>query len=299
MPPTATPRTATPRAGATGARASGTRTAAPHRPGPRHPEPDRPEPDRLEVVHGSSRRPGTVEDDRHDTPSPREVLRLVLAVASVLVIAVGIALWWLLRPEAPVTTRSVAPGAAQVTAEAPAATTPAPTSTPAATVSAAPAAAFATGVLTGATATAPSTSPDSSDAGGRTTTYAAANLLDGDTGTAWRMEGDGTGTSLTFSFAQVQRITEVGLVNGFAKVDPHDGTDRYGQGRRVLAATWTFDGATTVTQRLVDGERGLQLVGIAPVQTREVVLTVEDTTRPGAGARYDRTALSEVRFANR
>jgi len=132
----------------------------------------------------------------------------------------------------------------------------------------------------GATATAPRTSGDSTDAVGRTTTYAAANLLDGNTGTAWRMEGDGTGTTLRFTFGQVQQITEVGLVNGVAKVDPHDGAD-------------------PVTQRLVDGTRDLQLLAVPPVSAREVTLTIGEATRSGGGSRYDRTALSEVRFAQR
>src|SRR3954451_2753528 len=40
---------------------------------------------------------------------------------------------------------------------------------------------------------APSTSPDGVDGAGRRTTYVAANMLDADPTTAWRMDGDGTG----------------------------------------------------------------------------------------------------------
>ncbi|NAZ75861.1 hypothetical protein GTQ99_10615 [Kineococcus sp. T13] len=145
----------------------------------------------------------------------------------------------------------------------------------------------------------PATSPDSTDAGGRTTSYAAANLLDGDPATAWRTEGDAGGLTLTFTFARQVRIDEVGLVNGMAKVDPHDGTDRYPQGRRVLAVTWAFTGpagTTTVHQDLADGVRELQSVPVPPVEATRVDLTLTGVSAPGAGRAFDRTAVGEVRF---
>lgn len=216
----------------------------------------------------------------------------MLPVASVLLVAAGVAVWWLLRPAPPVSTTTAEPPAASTSTSAP--VTPTPTAD-----AVVPTAAFPVGVLAGATATAPSTSADSADAGGRTTTYDAENLLDGDTTTAWRMEGDGTGAELTFTFDGPRRITEVGLVNGFAKVDPYDGTDRYDQGRRVLAATWSFDGQAPVSQQFLDDTRDLQLLPIAAVEATEITLTITDTSSAGAGGRFDRTAISEVQFSNR
>lgn len=65
-------------------------------------------PDRLEVVRTPSHRRSTgVRGGGADTPSSREVLRLVLPLASVLLIALGVALWWLLRPADAATPRPV------------------------------------------------------------------------------------------------------------------------------------------------------------------------------------------------
>ncbi|WP_432546654.1 discoidin domain-containing protein [Kineococcus sp. SYSU DK004] len=147
-----------------------------------------------------------------------------------------------------------------------------------------------------ATATAPRTSPDSVDAGGGRTRYAAANLLDGDPSTAWRADGDAAGEALTFRFESPQRLARVGLVNGLAKTDPHDGTDRYPQNRRVLEVAWSFDGGPAVRQLLTDGERGVQLLEVAPVEVREVTLVLTGTSAAPAGA-PDRTALGEVHLA--
>jgi hypothetical protein len=253
-------------------------------------------PDRLEVVHHSGRHI-RVRGPRR--PSRRQSWQVIAVFAVALVAAVGIAVWWLVGPdddtrttaEAVPTPSTSAPQVprepVQQSAPAPAATSPTPN--------------YPTGVLVPSRVTAPSTSPDSADSGGRTTDYAAANVLDADPATAWRMEGNGSGSSLTFRFDAPVRITEVGLVNGFAKVDPYDGTDRYEQGRRILAVTWTFDsptGPVTVQQQLVDGDRDLQLVPVAAVETSSVTLTIDAVTSPGAGGLFDRTAISDVQFAN-
>ena len=47
--------------------------------------------------------------------------------------------------------------------------------------------------------------------------FVAANLLDGVRETSWRMPGDGTGASITFGFEGPVEVTQVGLVNGYAK----------------------------------------------------------------------------------
>ncbi|GAA0305004.1 hypothetical protein GCM10009528_22780 [Kineococcus aurantiacus] len=219
--------------------------------------------------------------------------------------AVGVAGWWLLRPSDTATT-SAAPSApattaAPASASATASAVPAQATAPATTPAPTPTVSYAAGPVVPAGVRVPGTSPDSADAGGRTTSYAAANVLDGRPSTAWRTEGDATGSTLTFTFARTVRLTEVGLVNGFAKVDPYDGTDRYQQGRRITAVTWTFltpTGPVRVPQRLTDGDRRLQRLNVAPVEVTSVELTIDAVTSPGAGGRFDRTAVSDVAFAN-
>lgn len=278
--------------------------------------------DRLEVVHepaaperGSSRRrraprPAAVPSPTGSasstgpasstTPSRGQSGRVIAAVAVVLVGAVGAAAWWLLREDEPVRTATSAVPSPSATASEPVAgpSTPAPEPTPTETT---PAVQYPTGVLTPARATAPSTSADSADAAGRTTSYEAANMLDANPRTAWRTEGSAAGSTLTFAFESPVRITQVGLVNGFAKVDPADGTDRYPQGRRITAVTWTFQtaaGPVAVGQSLRDGVRDLQQVDVAAVEATSVDLTIDAVTSPGAGGRFDRTAISDVQFAN-
>ncbi len=231
---------------------------------------------------------------------------VVAALALGLVAAVAVSLWWLLRPAddsartvaaSPSAAPATAPATESATASAPA---PVPAVEPVASAPA-PAPTHPVGPVVPTGASAPSTSPDSADAAGRTTGYDVENVLDGSPSTAWRTEGDATGSTLTFTFDGAVRLTEVGLVNGFAKVDPYDGTDRYAQGRRITAVTWTFRTATgpvPVRQTLRDGDRGVQRLTVTPVEATSVDLTIEDVTRPGAGGRFDRTAISDVAFAN-
>ncbi|WP_369070584.1 discoidin domain-containing protein [Kineococcus terrestris] len=244
-------------------------------------------------------------------PGPAERRRpgagpvLVLAATAVAAAAV-VSLWSLARAGADAT---AAESGAPVAPPAAAGTTPttapgtAPAKAPAtapARVATAPAAPAPPGPAAPlrelAVAAAPRTSPDSVDAGGARTRYAAANLLDGDPSTAWRADGDAAGEALTFRFDSPRRLSEVGLVNGLAKTDPHDGTDRYPQNRRVLEVAWSFDGGPAVRQELVDGERGVQLLALAPVEVREVTLVLTGTSAAPAGA-PDRTALGEVHLA--
>jgi hypothetical protein len=122
--------------------------------------------------------------------------------------------------------------------------------------------------------------------------YDAENTTDGDLTTAWRAPGDGTGLSLSYSFPRSVRLRQVGLVPGYAKVDPKDGTDRFWEERRITAVRWTFDDGTSVSQT-VDDRPALHLVDV-DATTRTVTLTIEGTTAPGGDRDY--TAISEVGF---
>lgn len=146
-----------------------------------------------------------------------------------------------------------------------------------------------------ASVSAPATDRPGVDTAGNTTSYAAANTVDGDPATTWRMAGDGTGTVLTFRLPHRTTLTEVGLVNGYAKTAQQGGTalDWYAGNRRVLAVRWHFDDGTTRDQRL-DETRDMQRI---PVQetTRTVRLEIVEVSAPGTGkAARDTTPISEV-----
>lgn len=143
-----------------------------------------------------------------------------------------------------------------------------------------------------ATATAPSTAKPNLDTRGNMVRYDASNMVDGVPATCWRTPGDGTGLELTFTFPQPVELTEVGLINGYAKSS--GALDWYVGNRRVQAATWVFDDGTEVPQSLTE-TRDLQSVGVGPITTTTVVLRLDSVSQPGKGpSARNNTAISDV-----
>jgi hypothetical protein len=152
-------------------------------------------------------------------------------------------------------------------------------------------------VAAGATAIAPETAPPSEDVDGELVSYDASNMLDGVPQTAWRVAGDATGMRLTFKLAERTTLTQVGILNGYAKRS-EDGQGRrfdwYRGNRRVEAVVWEFGDGTSVRQKLAD-DRNIQSIHIEPVATRKVVLRLVEVSEPGEGrSARDFTAISEV-----
>lgn len=133
---------------------------------------------------------------------------------------------------------------------------------------------------------------------GEPTSYEAGNMVDGDPETAWRVNGDASGETLTFTFDEPVTLTSLGLVNGYAKTSV-DGSgtefDLYAGSRRVLEVQWVLDGETVIDQTLSDGERGLQRVDTGAVEVTVVELRLVEVSAPGRGpAARNKTAISEV-----
>ncbi len=146
--------------------------------------------------------------------------------------------------------------------------------------------------LTGAAASA--TAADGIDAAGNPVSYSVLNTIDGDPETAWRVDGDGQGDTLTYRTASGPiYVTEVGLIPGYAKVDPVDGADRFTENRRIRRVTWEFDEGVTQTQTFVDS-RELQSIPIPGVLTSSIRITIAEVTPLPSGGR-DFTPISEVR----
>ncbi|HET9778704.1 MAG TPA: hypothetical protein VFP81_05420, partial [Propionibacteriaceae bacterium] len=74
--------------------------------------------------------------------------------------------------------------------------------------------------------------PQSTDGAGTPVAYVPEQMLDETMSTAWRCNGNGVGKVVTFGFPAATTIAQVGLVNGYAKVDPGSGVQRYGEYRR-------------------------------------------------------------------
>ncbi|HWM01921.1 MAG TPA: hypothetical protein VNP92_06240, partial [Actinophytocola sp.] len=90
-----------------------------------------------------------------------------------------------------------------------------------------------------ATPTAAKTAKPNLDTKGNVVRYVATNMVDGVAETCWRMPGDGTGQEITFALAGPTELTEVGLINGYAKRAGK--LDWYSGNRRVLSVEWVFD----------------------------------------------------------
>jgi hypothetical protein len=144
-----------------------------------------------------------------------------------------------------------------------------------------------------AEATVPATAPPNEDLSGNLVRYEARQMLDGVPATAWRMPGDGTGSAITIELAERTRLTEVGIINGYAKAVPGT-TDWYPRNRRISEVSWTFDDGTSLTQDLAE-TTAMQVLELPDVTTSTVQLTILGVTEPAPGAEgRDFTAISDV-----
>lgn len=139
--------------------------------------------------------------------------------------------------------------------------------------------------------------PPATDDAGNKVSYAPTQMYDGDPGTAWRCNGNGEGQTVIFSFEEEVSLTEVSLVNGYTKVDPASGNNRYGEYRRVTEVRWTFPDGSAYTQKLSDDVEEPQALEIPATKADEVTLTILQTTSPGSKAKTRNAVLiSEVTF---
>jgi hypothetical protein len=131
------------------------------------------------------------------------------------------------------------------------------------------------------------------DSVGNTITFEPALTLDGVPGTAWRCAGSAVGQRLAFDFGREVTLTSGGLIPGYPKVDPFDGTDRFLESRTITRVVWEFDDGTRQVQPFSPPRPALdQVVLDAPVTTEQVV--VEIVTTGNDTAVRDFTAISEV-----
>ncbi|MGH8867948.1 MAG: NADase-type glycan-binding domain-containing protein [Actinomycetes bacterium] len=248
--------------------------------------------------------------------------RLLVALAVVVLLGTGLGVWWFGVQEDPVTTKQA--GSAPRAISEPRATPDAATGTTgegggdanegtagqasgdarAGTVNSrtiplpAPPPDWGSNLASFAEVFAPGQSQDSQDNAGNLVTYDPANLTDGVPETAWRMDGDASGRSLTVVLPYRARVTHVGLINGYAKTDAAGGRDdRYLQNRRVTSVTWRFEDGTRVRQQM-GRTRDLQYIPVPGrhPSTAAVTMTIESTSGFGTkGTRaYDFTAVSEI-----
>ncbi len=150
-----------------------------------------------------------------------------------------------------------------------------------------------TDVSTTATVTGPPPIPPGLDLNNNRVEYPATNLLDDDPESAYRLPGDASGSVITFELAEDMTISQVGLSNGYTKIDGD--VDWYIRNRRITLVTWTFDDGTSVDQPLDPDNRELQLIEVDDIETRSIQLTIQQVSAPGVGpGARDVTAISDV-----
>jgi len=172
--------------------------------------------------------------------------------------------------------------ATNATTPAPNPTTPAPNPTGGTSPQVQPTTTFATppnAVLpTGASATCQG--DDSAEANGTPIVFSPSNVLDHNPGTAWRCPAPATGETLTVTLGGPTLLTSVGMIGGYAKVDPLTGIDRFTQNQRARQVIWRFSDGSSVTQDLADS-RDMQTI---PVNVTTDFVTVEIiSTYPASG----------------
>jgi hypothetical protein len=133
------------------------------------------------------------------------------------------------------------------------------------------------------------------DGRNKVVTYAVRNVLDKDHRTAWRCPGKAIGRRIVLTLRHRSEVVLVGLVPGYAKIDPATGDDRYAQNNRITKVAWIFDDGTRVVQRMSGSrkDRSLRTMRIVPEMTRTVTLRI---LAVATGPRHT-TTISTVRVA--
>jgi hypothetical protein len=209
-------------------------------------------------------------------------------------LAVGGLGTWAVLPDEPDDSTSTTAGAATPTPSRATTAAPAPAATPTTRSSQASRPAATTALRPVSVTTTCQAAPGI-DSAGNPISYGPELTTDGAAATAWRCPGSAVGQRLVYDFGREVTITSVGLVPGYAKVDPFDGTNRFHENRTVTGVSWQFDDASSLDQALPAPQPHLQSVELVePVTTRRVVLVVA-TTGNDAATR-DFTAISDVGF---
>jgi hypothetical protein len=146
--------------------------------------------------------------------------------------------------------------------------------------------------------TAPASARGHVDDSGRTATYPATAMVDTDPATAWRMNGDGAGQTITLSFERPVTVKGFALDPGFDKVGVNH-EDRWPENRRISAATFsTDDGSAFAVEFATDpslpaSERLQTFMLPAPVTTTTISVRI-DATEPTERGTFDTTAISRL-----
>ena len=137
--------------------------------------------------------------------------------------------------------------------------------------------------------------PDSVDGAGQAVSYGPEKAVDAEADTAWRCPG-AAGHTLQLRPEGPARVTDLGLIPGYAKTDPSTGVDRFPDNHTVTQVVWRlYDGRTwyELVQDIPAPSAEITWVHLSrPVDVQRATLTVTSTGNPGS--RMDTTPVSTV-----
>src|SRR5262249_47427633 len=106
-----------------------------------------------------------------------------------------------------------------------------------------------------------STADPGVDSQGSPITYDPQNAVDGQPETASRVAGDGVEQWIELDFGAEVAVQSIGLIPGYDKIDPFDGTDRFFQNRIVRLVRLEFSGSAPVRASFAKS-RDMQFVSL-------------------------------------
>jgi serine/threonine-protein kinase len=135
------------------------------------------------------------------------------------------------------------------------------------------------------------------DGQGNPVTYEPTRAVDGRADTAWRVDGDGAGQWIELDFGAEVQVQKIGIIPGYDKIDPFDGSDRFAQNRVVKRVRLEFAGGASAEASFAQ-DRQMQFVTLpAAVRTRTLRVVILETYPPPpqeSGGR-DFTPISEIK----
>jgi hypothetical protein len=140
-------------------------------------------------------------------------------------------------------------------------------------------------------ATASSFANPSRDGTGRLLTFDAANTIDGNPATAWRVKGRGVGETLAVAFDRPVHLTSIGMVPGWAAIDDVSRANRFVENKRVTRARFVFTDGSAVDFTYSDAP--VMQHAVVDVDTTGVVMQI---LASGPRTKRNYTAISDLEF---
>jgi hypothetical protein len=110
--------------------------------------------------------------------------------------------------------------------------------------------------------------------------YDPQNVVDGQNSTAWNVNKNGAGQSITLYYDKPVVVNRIGIIPGYDKVDPTDGTHRFYQLYVIKMARIEFSNGRSVVASF-SRDPSMQYTNVPTTTTNWVKITILETYPPG------------------